>query len=286
MRPPLDAIRCAGVVHDLEPIAVRRHGASGPTLVVLHGGPGAQGSATGLARMLSKRFEVLEPLQRRSGRVSLTVAQHVEDLAAVAPVPSAIIGHSWGAMLGLSFAARYPSAVSKLVLVGCGTYDEGARASLRAEIRRRLGVDGCRRVEEVESQLARETDAVLRDRALQELGVLQSRLDSYDPLPDFADPSEALPVDALGHTETWNDVLRLQREGIEPQAFAQIRASVLLVQGDYDPHPGAAIRQALQRYIPHLEYLELERCGHEPWRERYAHQTFAAAVGDWLLAPG
>ena len=91
----------------LELIQVRRYGSSDPTVVVLHGGPGAQGSAAGLARSLARDFKVLEPLQRRSGNVPLTVEQHVEDLAAVAPKPAILIGCSWGAMLGLSYAARY-----------------------------------------------------------------------------------------------------------------------------------------------------------------------------------
>jgi pimeloyl-ACP methyl ester carboxylesterase len=137
-------------------------------------------------------------------------------------------------------------------------------------------------VDELEGQLARETDPVLRDAALAELGEIHSRLYAYDPLPDCVDPSQALPVDELGHTETWNDVLRLQRDGIEPQAFSQIRARVFMIHGDHDPHPGAATRDLLQRYIPHLEYLELEQCGHEPWLERHAHERFALAITDWL----
>src|SRR5690349_1117429 len=72
---------------DLEPIEVRRYSLQGPTVVVLHGGPGAPGSASGLARILARAFHVLEPLQRRSGRVPLTVSRHVEDLAVVAPRP-------------------------------------------------------------------------------------------------------------------------------------------------------------------------------------------------------
>src|SRR5688572_17590053 len=111
-------------VDDLEPIEVRRYGSAGETVVVLHGGPGAPGCAAGLARVMAGEFVVLEPLQRRSGRVALTVARHVEDLAFVAPRPAVLVGWSWGAMLGLSFAARYPERVSALVLVGCGTYDE------------------------------------------------------------------------------------------------------------------------------------------------------------------
>ena len=107
-------------MNGLKPIQVRRYGSTGPMVVVLHGGPGAPGSAACLAEALAKDFLVLEPLQRRSGLVPLTVSQHVEDLKAVAPEPAILIGCSWGAMLGLSFAARYPEQVPDLVLVGCG----------------------------------------------------------------------------------------------------------------------------------------------------------------------
>src|SRR3954465_13461954 len=126
-------------MYELDAIAVRRLGVTGPAVLVLHGGPGAPGSARGIARVLSQRFTVFEPLQRRSGSVPLTVEQHVRDLAAVAPSPALVVGHSWGAMLGLSFASRQPAAVSKLVLVGCGTYDEAARSRMRDAIQERLG---------------------------------------------------------------------------------------------------------------------------------------------------
>ncbi|HXI60386.1 MAG TPA: alpha/beta hydrolase [Polyangia bacterium] len=129
-------------VNELEPIQVRRYGSGGPTAVVLHGGPGAPGSAAGLAKALGEHFDVLEPLQRRSGQVALTVSRHVDDLRAIAPQPVALVGWSWGAMLGLSFAARYPRNVSALVLVGCGTYDESARSLFRSTIDQRLGASG------------------------------------------------------------------------------------------------------------------------------------------------
>jgi pimeloyl-ACP methyl ester carboxylesterase len=83
--------------------------------------------------------------------------------------------------------------------------------------------------------------------------------------------------------ETWNDVLRLQREGIEPDAFRAITARTLMIHGAVDPHPGGATRDLLRRFIPRLEYIELDRCGHEPWRERHARDRFVESVRAWLL---
>ena len=266
-------------------IAVRRLGVEGPVVVVLHGGPGAPGSARGLARLLSESFQVLEPLQRRRGSQPLTVAQHVADLVAVTHSPALIVGHSWGAMLGLSFASRHPACVARLVLVGCGTYDETTRSRLNSTISERLGPDGTRRADALLHRAEHEASPALRNAALRQLGAMYAELETYAPVTDDVDDTESLPTDATGHAETWKDVLRLQRDGVEPAAFSEIRAPVLMIHGDQDPHPGAATRDFLRKYIPQLEYLELPRCGHEPWRELHAREAFAAALCDWLSRP-
>ena len=61
-------------------IQSRRYGLSGPTVVLLHGGPGAAGEMAPLAVQLSDEFDVIEPLQRGGGALPLTVAVHVADL--------------------------------------------------------------------------------------------------------------------------------------------------------------------------------------------------------------
>jgi pimeloyl-ACP methyl ester carboxylesterase len=269
----------------LEPLRVRRYGSRGPQIVVLHGGPGAPGSAAGLARALADRFEVAEPLQRRSGLVPLTVARHVEDLSIVAPRPATLIGHSWGAMLGLSYAARRPDDVSALVLVGCGTYDEASRELFRRSLDDRLGVSGRERMATLKDRLASAGSAADRDLIAAERGAAYMKVESYELVEEDDDATDRLAADDAGHLETWNDVLRLQHEGIEPAAFHRVSAPVLMVHGDVDPHPGPATRDLLRRFIPHLEYVELDRCGHEPWRERHARHRFVEVVADWLAGP-
>jgi pimeloyl-ACP methyl ester carboxylesterase len=269
---------------EIEPIEVRRYGSRGPTVVVLHGGPGAPGSAASLARALERDFDVLEPLQRRSGRVPLTVAQHVADLAVVAPRPATLIGWSWGAMLSLSYAARHPDDVSDLVLVGCGTYDLAARALLQRSLSERLGEAGRRQLDALQQRLASEKDPVSRDTLLGEIGDAIMRAESCDLVDDAGAAVDDLPADEAGHAETWHDVLRLQREGIEPAAFSAVQARVLMLHGDLDPHPGPATRDVLRRFLPQLEYVVLERCGHEPWRERHARDRFLDLLRRRLLA--
>jgi pimeloyl-ACP methyl ester carboxylesterase len=262
------------------PIAVRCYGTGGPVAALLHGGPGAPGEMAPAARALASEFRVLEPLQRRSGGVPLTVARHVADLAAVLPEGAALVGWSWGAMLALSFAAAHPGRVRSLALVGCGTYDTASRAAYAGAMAIRLGEEGRRRAEELRRELAATAREEERDRLLAALGWLLGRAQACDPLPE--EEGEPLWVDARGHGETWADALRLQAEGVEPAAFAAITCPVLMLHGDDDPHPGPATCDLLRRFLPQLRYQGLPSCGHRPWAERRAREPFLAALAEWL----
>jgi pimeloyl-ACP methyl ester carboxylesterase len=261
-------------------IEVRRYGASGPVVALLHGGPGAPGEMASLARALAPGCRVLEPLQRRSGGAPLTLARHVADLAEVLPEGTALVGWSWGAMLALSCAAAHPGRVRSLALVGCGTYDEASRAAYREAVDARLGEEGRRRAAEMREALAVAASGGERDRLLGELGRLLGRAQAFDPLPE--EEGHAMGVDALGHDETWADALRLQAEGVEPAAFASITCPVLMLHGDDDPHPGPATFEVLRRFIPRVEYRGFPRCGHKPWAESHASEPFLAALREWV----
>jgi pimeloyl-ACP methyl ester carboxylesterase len=256
---------------------IRRYGSSGPLVFVLHGGPGAPGHLASVAHALADSYQIVEPFQRSSGDVPLTVERHVEDLYELINVytpdsPPALLGSSWGAMLALAFAAAHPNSTGPLILVGCGTFDLGARALLQETIGQRMN-DRIRERLEQASQLAQE------DERLKAYADAMMPIYSFNPLPSL--PGEE-KVDARAQQETWADLVRLQAEGFYPAAFASIKVPALMVHGDFDPHPGRLIRASLQPYIPHLEYLELERCGHYPWQEKDAAEKFFSLIREWL----
>lgn len=266
---------------------VRTYGDSGPLVVVLHGGPAAAGSAAPIARGLAGSFRVLEPWQRGSGPLGsggepLTVARHVADLHEVIEsrgdgARPGLVGWSWGAMLALAYAAAHPNSAGALVLVGCGTFDLEARARMKATLDERMTDDMRRRLERLD------LDVPDPDERLKAKYDIIGSLHDYDPLPPDEDlEANAAPFDMRAHNETWNDMVRLQAEGVYPAAFAAITAPVLMLHGDYDPHPGDMIRASLVRYLPHLKYRELARCGHSPWRERAARAEFFAILRAWL----
>jgi pimeloyl-ACP methyl ester carboxylesterase len=231
-----------------------------------------------VAERLGRLLEAIEPFQRPSGGEPLTVARHVEDLHALIqaegrPEPPAILGSSWGAMLALAYAAAHPAEAGPLILVGCGTVDRAARARLE-ELRE------ARTTPQIRAALARAGAIADRGEALKAQVAAGEPVDTLDPLPGLPPVGEAVDVRAL--EETWADMVRLQDAGVYPAAFAAIRSPVLMLHGDYDPHPGRMIRDSLLPVLPQLEYRELERCGHMPWRERAAAEPFYAAVLDWL----
>ena len=241
-------------------IAVRRYGSDGPTVLVLHGGPGAPGYMAPVARALADAFVVLEPLQRPSGGERLTVARHVADLDEVvrslgAGARPALVGSSWGGMLALAYAAAHPDAAGAVVLIGSGTFDLAARARMRELLaeRRSEGADAYT------------------------FAAIDGGGDDDDEVPGRA-------LDRVANQETWDDMVRLQAAGVYPAAFRAIRVPVLMLHGAYDPHPGEMIRDGLVPFIPQLEYRQWERCGHYPWLERHARDDFYATLRAWLHA--
>ena len=259
-------------------IHLRTYGSSGPPVVLLHGGPGAPGYMAPVARGLADSFRVFEPFQRASGAEPLTVSIHIADLHEVVETHCpgarpALVGSSWGAMLALAYAAEHPGSAGPLVLIGCGTFDLAARARLRTTIQERTDDDLRRRMDRLPQEFP-DPDERFRAMGGLILPLYSNELASTD--------QELEACDARGHHETWQDMLRLQEQGVYPAAFSAIRTPVLMLHGAADPHPGAMIRASLEPHIPQLEYHEWERCGHFPWLEKAVRDEFFTVLRAWL----
>ena len=261
----------------------RKYGSSVQSVVVLHGGPAASGDVAAIARGLSDSFTAIEPWQRGSGAATLTVARHVEDLHSLivgldSAAPPALVGHSWGAMLALCYAAAHPNKAGPIVLVGSGTFDQTSRARMKEILRNRTDLH-------LQEQLAAvamsKGDAA--DLHIKRLKLTRD-LSVYDRLEPWPEKEEYEPLDVRAHKETWDDMMRLQSDGTYPKAFTGITSDVLMLHGNYDPHPGPMIYASLRPFIKSLEYRELARCGHSPWLERFARTEFFTILRTWLLA--
>jgi pimeloyl-ACP methyl ester carboxylesterase len=258
-------------------LLVREYGVGIETLIAVHGGPAAAGDLAPLARTLGERWRVLEPHQRGSRDRPLTVATHVQDLddlirerCGAQPV---LVGHSWGAMLALVYAAHHPPTPAGLVLIGCGTFSHAARAEFEVRRAARLTPTDHASIAQV-AQTEKDPN-----RRLAELGRVMTRVYGYDV---DEGQSDLAVVDAVAHEETWADMVRLMNQGVYPAAFAAISCPVLMLHGEADPHPGRLTSEDLRPHIPHLEYREFPKCGHSPWLERQARDGFFESINAWI----
>ena len=260
-------------------IQYRAYGETDPPVFVLHGGPGAPGYMAPVASELSYNFRVIEPLQRWSGGIPLTVQRHIDDLRALIVSVTqgdkvALVGHSWGAMLALAYAAQYPNQASCIVAVSSGTFTPDSRQSMNEILSKRMSPEVRAERQSLEERIS-DPDELLYAKIR-----LILPLYDYDAIATQEDDEE---YDGRGNEETWADMLKLQRQGVYPAAFKSISNPVLMLHGSYDPHPGGMIRDSLLPYLPQLEYVEWERCGHYPWLEKAVREDFFTHLRGWLL---
>ncbi|WNV74313.1 alpha/beta fold hydrolase [Geodermatophilus sp. DSM 44513] len=259
---------------------------SGTPVVLCHGGPGLWDYLTDVAALLDHAHTVIRFEQRGCGRSTgrggpFTVAQAVNDLDRVRRALGidrwGVLGHSWGAELGLRYAAEHPeqaTAVAYAAGIGAGTT---FREAYLAERDRRLGGELPR---------WRELDSRIRTpEEEREWCLLQWRPD-FSPAGDPAAHAEALwqtrpagvEVNALANRQ-----LSTECTGDDLLALAQdIWAPVTMLLGADDPRPWTATDELLG-HLKNARRVVLDHAGHAPWRERPA--DFQALALD-ALRPG
>jgi pimeloyl-ACP methyl ester carboxylesterase len=240
------------------------------TVAVVHGGPGAPGEIAPVARELSSFAGVLEPLQTKN-----TFKGQVRELHDVlerqADLPVILIGHSWGGFLSFIVTARYPSLVKKLVLVGSGPFEEKYADNIVPDRLNRLSEDD--RIEAIKLiEIINDPTAPDKDRPMARISALFAKADTYAPLP--AQKSEALEFSEEINRKVWAEAKKLRISGELVEMGKQIKCPVLSIHGDYDPHLAEGVREPLSRVLENFRFILLEKCGHEPWLEKYAKDKF------------
>jgi len=246
---------------------LRKYGDPPFVVAVIHGGPGAPGEMSAVARELSAVGGVLEPLL-----TAASVDGQVEELRAVVEengrLPLSLTGFSWGAWLSVIFTANYPAYVDKLILLSSGPFEDRYAANIMKTRLQRL--QGRERREAKALYEAITSSTISRD-SLTRFGQLISRADSYDLLPDESQPSPANPEI---YRSVWDEASRLRKSGDLLEIARLIKCPVVAIHGDYDPHPADGVKHPLSRAIKDFRFVLLQKCGHYPWRERNARDMF------------
>ncbi len=238
----------------------------------VHGGPGAPGSVSSLAKGLSKFGGCIEPLQSE-----LTVKAQVEELAgqisARTKEPITVFGHSWGAWLTFLLAYTYPRLVRTAVLVAPGAFDASYVAQMNKRRLSRLSPDDAAEYSKIASMIQARTERV-SDETLGRLGQLAGKADDYcvEKVPENED--DPVRTDGAQFESIWNEASALRKSGYFINIARSITVPVRIIHGADDPTPADGVVKPLEGKVKDLEWYVLERCGHQPWKERYAKEKF------------
>jgi proline iminopeptidase len=242
---------------------------AGPAALFLHGGPGmtdygahCRQEASGW-RFVSYQQRGLEP-STLDGPFS--VEQHVADavtvLDGIGVRRAVVVGHSWGAHLGLHLAVARPDRVAGLVLIdGLGVIGDGGVADSAAALTARMLPAAAERMAQITGQLdGKEPDAEVAAE------MLALRWPGYYADPLHAPPPFGLPLSIPANAETFASIFAHLDAGFAGQ-LAGLAIPVVSVLGDSSPIP---VRQGEQTaaLIPAAEVRVIPEAGHMPWHER------------------
>ncbi len=232
-----------------------------------------------VARELSAFCGILEPLQTAS-----SIEGQIRELHGVLEkhgrLPVTLIGHSWGAWLGLIFAARYPACVKKLMLIGCPSLDVKDAIGIMETRLSRLSGEERKMVHDLVSIL--DDDRMINKAgAFARFGKLMAKADTLDPLQENDDEG------GLGFREdiyqsVWREAEGMRRTGELSRLAGRVECPVVAIHGDYDSHTAAVAEASLRGAIRDFRFKLLKGCGHEPWRERGARERFFTILREEL----
>lgn len=251
---------------------VRFYGNKPYKVAVVHGGPGALGSVAAIARELSKDVGVIEPLQTRDS-ISELLIELDEVIVASGDQPLTLIGHSWGAWFVFLYAARYPEKVRKIILVGSGPFEVEYIAEISKTRMKHLSKTECEEFDKLLKRLDSDQETK-KDELLKRLGELVDKSDNYCTFEIETDKDDWLPAEGDKYSVIWKEAAVLRETGELLSLADQINCSVIAIHGEYDPHPIDGVKMPLANKVKDFHCYSLNKCGHNPWKEKYAYQEF------------
>ncbi|MBT3394221.1 MAG: alpha/beta hydrolase [Waddliaceae bacterium] len=251
----------------------RKYGKAPYNVVVVHGGPGAPGQMSPVAKELSSDYGVLEPLQTKNS-INGQVEELKSSLDENAKKPVTLIGWSWGAMLSFIFTARHPEYVKKLILVGSSPFEAKYAANIMKTRMSRLDKENQEKLSSLLSSMNNPEDD---SKELTSSAILRliSITDSYQPIPHDNTCLEFQP-DIYKKVNKEASLLRSSGELL--RYSEKVRCPVVAIHGDYDPHPYEGVKTPLSRTLQNFKFILLNDCGHTPWHEKLSKDDFYALL--------
>lgn len=242
------------------------HGKAPYKTVLIHGGPGATGSLYNFAEELNRLtgMGIVETLQSR-----YSIAELIEELYSqiteYCQERPTLIGHSWGAWLAVLFAGKYPKICKNIVLVGC--------PPLADKYVKEISLRRLHSLSDEESKIFQKViDHAAADEDMKMIPCILEKSDNY-----CLESSEKRMADIADHemyNRIWKEAAELRTSGELLTVFKNSQSKLFFIQGVCDPHPAEGVTKPLEENgIPCKTYI-LEKCGHNPFMEKYAREKF------------
>jgi proline iminopeptidase len=257
----------------------------GQPLIVLHGGPDFDHRylLPDLDR-LADAFRLIYYDQRGRGRSAddvlpedVTLISDVDDLDQVRRhfklESSALLGHSWGAVLALEYAIRHPTRVTHLILMNPAPASASDVTVLRTAYVQKIGADMNRQREIVASAAYKEGDPeVVAERYRLHFKPALQRPEDYEKLmatmkAGFISQGKQGIVKAQAvEDRLMRDTWQLDGYDLLPK-LRTLSIPTLVIYGDHDFIP-VEIAAHIAEAIPSARLVTIKDCGHFTYLER------------------
>ncbi len=249
---------------------------SGTPIVFLSGGPGLDVDyMKAAAALFPSTYQRVFLEQRGTGRSrpaslsagNVTLSLVVGDVEALRTALNVerliLVGHSWGGMLAMAYAASYPDNVDRLILISSGGPTTEFFGWFGDNLNARL------RPEDIEAR-DRWVEAARRgsDPDKADIEIIKATTPAF-----FFDRAKGLAFAAATPAGSHNKDLSgllfadLQKNYDVRDGLRRLRRPVLILHGHQDPI-GDKVPEDIHALVPSATLRYLNRCGHFPWIEQ------------------
>jgi proline iminopeptidase len=256
----------------------------GQPVIILHGGPDFDHSylLPDLDR-LADAFRLIYYDQRGRGRSAdrvrpedVTLSSDVDDLDKVRQTfrleSTALLGHSWGAVLALEYAIRHPTKVSHLILMNPAPASASDFARLRKFYLEKIGgeMDRQREILASDAYQTGDPEAVAARYRIHFKPALK-RSEDYEKLmatmkAAFTSQGKEGVVKARAvEDQLMRDTWQAAGYDLSPK-LRSLRIPTLVITGDHDFIP-VEVAQHIAEAIPNARLVTIKDCGHFTYLE-------------------
>lgn len=251
---------------------------TGRPVLLLSGGPGGSPrSLNPIVEYISQNNKSILLHQRGTGlsthykidSSTITLNQYIDDIDKILIKENVgddlyIIGHSWGAMLGLDYAVKNPTKVKGLILIGSSGSSLDFVQAMNNEIFRRMSQDEMDSLKLYFGQLSLEKEPSLIVEVQNKIGALTMSKQFWNPaltkeLEEYG--SLNLSVNSLMLADLKKEKWNLQDE------IRKLNIPIIIINGVYDPIPKVFVERTNEA-LPNGKLYFLENCGHYVWIEK------------------